>query len=169
MFLDLHSFADWLTTKLTKPEVLILFFQPGFYVSNSFVATQRLRLLRYRCNGETHRAVSWLRLHAIFHSFGSAKWSFCSASIGGREVTLWVTSRHFGMSDRCPLYPRKRTLFRTSEVRLVHSGQLSGHRQGFCDERLSRRLFKLCRSRPPRRRSRRQSAGTQWHHAAPAD
>jgi hypothetical protein len=41
MFLDPHSFADWLTTKLTKPEALILFFQRGFYVSNSFDATQK--------------------------------------------------------------------------------------------------------------------------------
>src|SRR5262249_27525770 len=28
---------------------------------------------------------------------------------GPPSCPLWVTSGHFGMSDRCPLYPRKRT------------------------------------------------------------
>src|SRR5262249_21687343 len=35
--------------------------------------------------------------------------SFCAAAILSRSCPLWVKSRHFGMSDRCPLYPQKRT------------------------------------------------------------
>ena len=35
---------------------------------------------------------------------------------------LWVKSRHFGMSNRCPLYPRKRTFDRLFD-HLVGAGE----------------------------------------------
>src|SRR5262249_43464478 len=35
--------------------------------------------------------------------------SFCAAKVLSRQCPLWVISGHFGKSDRCALYPQKRT------------------------------------------------------------
>jgi len=34
----------------------------------------------------------------------------CNTAKASCQCPLWVKSRHFGMSERCPLYPQKRTL-----------------------------------------------------------
>src|SRR5262249_52794875 len=36
--------------------------------------------------------------------------SVCTAAILSRSCPLWVISGHCAVSDRCPLYPQKRTL-----------------------------------------------------------
>jgi hypothetical protein len=44
--------------------------------------------------------------------------------IGRDECLLWVKSRHRGISNRCPLYPHKRTLIERIWMS-AHSNQLS--------------------------------------------
>ena len=47
--------------------------------------------------------------------------SFCTAIIPGIECPLWVKSRHQGISNQCPLYPRKRTFRTPSSMSVICS------------------------------------------------
>ena len=45
---------------------------------------------------------------------GRVSGSSCTAAILSRSCPLWVKSGHWGTSERCPLYPQKRTWISTA-------------------------------------------------------
>src|SRR6516162_5261873 len=47
--------------------------------------------------------------------------SVCTAAIPSRRCPLWVKSRHQGISNQCPLYPRKRTFRTPSSMSVICS------------------------------------------------
>src|SRR5215469_5511838 len=65
--------------------------------------TQGVRLLRTVLGMAQSR-------HGIRAAGAEARPSFCVATIPRTECPLWVKSRHRGISNQCPLYPRKQTL-----------------------------------------------------------